>query len=345
MRVWPLALFLFIACDSADLTSPPNGGGGSSGDPSSQNDGGTGDDDGGQPIRPVDAGPWGDPTTTHVAGMLRLEQLNVRRLFDAVCDSGNCTGSGAYEDLPTQTQFDARILQIATDLTTIGADVITLAEVENQNCVNALQAKLKDLGFDYPVAYVAETGSPGSVDVAVVARGKLGKIVNNRKYNGLTEADGTTKTEFAREFAEIHITLGSREIIIYPAHFIAKVNDDPARRLAEATAAHNIVVATGDANPTLLTMMSGDLNDTPDSAPLQALTSDGKLLRVASDIDPSKQGTYLYQGQDTAIDHIFVTKNHASNYVAKSATVVRDSGKQGFAGSDHATIYADFTLP
>ena len=347
------------ACDSAALTTPPNiasSGGTSSGTSGSVSDDDDDagkppkgddddDDDGGErPKPPPDNGEWGDPTDVRRAGFLRLEQLNVRRLFDTVCDSGTCTGSGAYEDQATQAQFDKRIKQIAGDLATIKADVITLAEVENQNCLDAVQKALKDAGFEYPVAYVAETGLPGSVDVAVLARGKMDSVVKYKQSTPLVRADGS-KTSFTRELPEVHLTLGSKKVVVFAAHFKAKTDgsDDPGRRLAEAKATHDIMNKTGSDNAKSLVVLGGDLNDVPGSDPINALESDGTLLRVASDV--AKQGTYLFGGNDQAIDHIFVTKNHAKSYVPESATVVRDPSSKGFAGSDHATLWADFSLP
>jgi predicted extracellular nuclease len=109
-----------------------------------------------------------------------------------------------------------------------------------------------------------------------------------------------------------------------------------------AAAAHDIMVATGTANPgAALVLLGGDLNDTPGSDPINALEGDGKLIRVAKDV--AAQGTYKFGGTDQAIDHIFITKALADAYVPKSATVVRDPGESGFAGSDHATLWADFT--
>lgn len=346
------------ACDSAELVTPANvvspsgtSSGGTSGSTDDDDDdagkkpnGDDDDDDGGSAKPPPDNGEWGDPTDVRRPGFLRLEQLNVRRLFDTVCDSGTCTGSAAYEDQATQAQFDKRIKQIATDLATIKADVITLAEVENQACLDAVQKALKDAGFEYPVAYVAETGLPGSVDVAVLARGKMDSVVKYKQSTPLLRPDGS-KTSFTRELPEVHLTLGSKKVVVFAAHFKAKTDDsdDPGRRLAEAKATHDIMDKTGSDNAKSLVVLGGDLNDVPGSDPINALEGDGKLLRVASDV--TNQGTYKFGGADQPIDHIFVTKNHAKSYIAQSATVVRDGSAKGFAGSDHATLWADFSLP
>ena len=288
-------------------------------------------------------GGWGDPTTTQRPGVLRIGHLNVRRYFDATCDSGNCQADG-FEDVVTQAQFEARTEELALGLARLEADVITLAEVENQACLDALQAKLKDAGFDYPVAYLGEIGVPGSVDVGVLSRGKLESVKTYRKDTPLTREDGS-KTQFTRELPEVHLTFGSNSVIVYAAHFRSKNDDDPTRRLAEAKATREIMIATAEANTGAVVLLGGDLNDVPGSDTIDALEEGGVLVRVAKDLPEAEQATYTFAGEPQAIDHIFTTASRATAYVPKSAHVVRDSSKGGLAGSDHAALYADFNLP
>lgn len=285
---------------------------------------------------------WGDPTTTRRPGVLRLGHLNVRRYFDSTCDSGKCD-AGGFEEVVTKAAFEERTSQIAQGLARLEADVITLAEVENQGCLDALQAKLKDAGLDYPVAHLADIGVPGSVNVAVLARGKLEKVKTYRKETPLTREDGT-KTQFTRELPEVHLVLGSNSIITYAAHFRSKADDDPGRRLAEAKATREIMQTAATENTGAVVLLGGDLNDTPGSDTINALEEGDALMRVAKDLPEAAQSTYTFGGQKHAIDHIFTTASRAKAYVAKSATVVRD-GSAGLAGSDHAAIYADFNLP
>jgi len=286
---------------------------------------------------------WGDPLATKRPGVLRIAQLNVRRFFDATCDSGQCGASG-FEEQPTQQQYDDRVAQLAAGLAKLEADVITLAEVETQGCLDAVQAKLKENGFEYPVAKVAEIGTPGSVDVAVLARGKFESLKTHRKETEpLLRPDGS-QTIFTRELPEVHLTIGTTSVIVFAAHFRSKSDDDPGRRLAEAKKTQELMVAAGTANTGALVLLGGDLNDIPGSDAINAIEKDAALVRVAKDLPVAEQGTYRFSGQNQAIDHIYTTANRATAYVAKSATVLRE-GNSGFAGSDHATIYADFNLP
>jgi predicted extracellular nuclease len=273
------------------------------------------------------------------AGVLRFANFNVRRYFDAVCQSNDCTGTG-FEELVTQAQFDARTEQLAKAIALIDPDVITLEEVETQGCLDALAAKLAANGKTYPLVHLGETGSNGSVDVGILSRGSLTEIKTHREVP-LMEADGT-KTTFTREFLEVRMKFGEKAVVMFGAHFRSKATDDPARRLAEAKAAQAIVTAVGTELPDALVVLGGDLNDTPGSPPIDAMDLNGALVRVASDLPAAKQGTYVFGGMDQAIDHIYVVKAQASHYVPMSATVYRDGN--GFGGSDHGALSADFTL-
>lgn len=283
----------------------------------------------------VDGGPTRRP------GFIRVATFNLHRYFDTVCDSGQC-GAGAYEDVMSQDMFDAVTAKLAAGIAKIDPDIISVEEMETQRCLDALVAKLAALGKTYPIAHLGETGGAGSVDVAILARGTLTEIKTHRDVP-IVEADGTMTT-FTRELLEVRMTFGAQSVIMFGAHFRSQVMDDPARRLAEAKAAQAIVAKTSTDLPTALVMLGGDLNDKPGSAPINALEAGGALLRVASDLPVDAQGTYIYQGTDSALDHIFVGAPQKARYVPLSATVYRDDPRAGYAGSDHAALAADFSI-
>ena len=275
------------------------------------------------------------------AGVLRVANFNVRRYFDAICQSNDCTSATSFEEVVTQAAFDARTAQLAEAIAVIDPDIITLEEVETQGCLAALAAKLASNGKTYPLVHLGETGSNGSVDVGILSRGTLTEVKTHRD-TPLVQADGT-KTTFTREFLEVRMTFGAKAVVMFGAHFRSKATDDPARRLAEAKAAQAIVAGVGAELPDALVILGGDLNDTPGSEPISAMDLGGALVRVASDLPAAKQGTYIFGGMDQAIDHIYVVKGQASRYVPMSATVYRDTAK-GFGGSDHGALSADFSI-
>lgn len=280
-----------------------------------------------------------DPHDPADPSVLRAATFNTRLFFDPRCDSGQCA-AGDFEQVPTPAAFARRAEQLAAAVRSMRADVVALQEIESQESLDALRGHLGDL---YPTAVLGEIGLPGSIDVAVLGSGAP-VLVRRHRDQRLTRPDGSA-TSFTRELLEVHLMVKGRRVILFAAHFRSKVNDDPGRRLAEAQAARDILIATANEFPEALVLLGGDLNDTPGSPPLAALEDAPTLLRVARDRPPASVTTYTWQGQGQAIDHLFVSLSARSAYLPGSAVAVHDpSGSLGLAGSDHAALRADFKL-
>ncbi|HEY3444970.1 MAG TPA: endonuclease/exonuclease/phosphatase family protein [Myxococcales bacterium] len=266
-------------------------------------------------------------------GAVRVASLNTHLFFDTVCESGACGGSN-FEQAPSPEWFESRAQQIADGIRSLQPTAMLLQEVETQACLDALSSRLSDV---LPIAVLGEQGYPGSVDVAVMAQGELLEVRRHANVP-LTKPDGST-TWFTREFLEVHLGLDGQRVIVFAAHFRSQNKDDPDRRLAEAQAALQIVAASAAEFPQALIVMGGDLNDDPGSAPLLALTESGELLRVAQDLPPVEQLTYLGYGGH-AFDHLFLDTRARGSCLPGGVKVVCKYG--GFAGSDHCAIRADF---
>lgn len=286
-----------------------------------------------------DAGVETGQDAASVDNVLRVATFNVHLFFDPTCDSSNC-GPGEFEAAPSEAEFDARADAIANAIRGLEADVVSLQEIETQAAMNAISSRLEDL---YPTAVFAETGAPGSVDVAVLGRGAFLEARKHR-YHPMLKPDGTS-TYFSREFLEVHFDHDGQRVILFSAHFRSKSNDDPGRRLAEAQAAHDIVIASASEFPEGIVVLGGDLNDTPGSEPIDALENGGVLSRVAQDLPLVDQGTYQWNGQAQAIDHVFLATSASGVYVPASARVVHGPNAWGPADSDHAALTADLDLP
>lgn len=283
------------------------------------------------PAPSVDSGaPDGDADLGPPArGAIRVATFNVHRLFDTVCDSGNCSG-GDFEEVVTRAELDRRLTELAASIATLDADVVALQEIENAVVFDALRSRLTG----YVTAELGETGAPASMDVAILARGAATEIRRHRDVP-LVRPDGSATT-FSRELLEARVAIGERRVFFFAAHFRSKVDDDPGRRFAEADETRRIMTAAAAEDPTALVVLAGDLNDVPGSDPIRALEGDGALVRVAQDLPPAAQATFARDGLAFALDHVFVTKDGASRYVARSASVVPD------LGSDHSALRADF---
>lgn len=268
----------------------------------------------------------------------RVATFNVLRFFDTVCESSQCD-SDDYEALPSPENFEARATQLADAIIRLDADVISLQEVETQACLDALLVRL---GGVMPYGVLGETNSAASVDVAVLSRTPLDKVVRHRESQPLTLPGGIV-TSFSRELLEVHVRAeDGTNVVVFAVHFRSKSNDDPARRLAEAQVSSQVMNALAAAEPTALVVLGGDLNDTPGSPPLDALTIDGGLVRVADDLPATDQATYHYQGRGQAIDHLLISPSSAAFRVPRSSRVWSDGS--GYGGSDHSALTSDFRI-
>jgi endonuclease/exonuclease/phosphatase family metal-dependent hydrolase len=280
----------------------------------------------------------GGQVVTRPPVRVRLATFNLKLYFDTVCESGSCAPAD-FEAAATPAAFAARTNQIAQAVTTLNADVVALEEVETQVCLDALLAKL---GATMPYGVLGEIGTPGSVDVAILSKTPIDGVVAHRALERLTRPDGS-RTNYSREFLEAHtVTSSGAKVVFFAAHFRSKVMDDPGRRQAEAETSRRIVETAAAASQDALVVMGGDLNDTPGSVPIDALTLNGGLLRAAADLPVADQGTYVFNGKAEAIDHLLQGKTPAANLVPRSAKVWKET--RGFGGSDHFALTAEYDV-
>lgn len=269
---------------------------------------------------------------------MRIATFNVRRFFDTVCESGAC-GPEDYEAQLSATELGARATEIADAIRALDADVISLQEIETQPCLDALVARLADA---MPFGILGEIGTTASVDVAVLSRRPIELVVGHRASEPLALPDGTI-TAFSRELLEVHTrSPNGVEVILFATHFKSKSSDDPPRRLAEAQVSARVVGEVAARSPGAIVMLAGDLNDTPESPPLAALTGAG-LIRLADDLPLAKQATYFYQGIGQSIDHILLAPAHAAVRVARSSRTWRNGF--GWGGSDHSALTTELRIP
>lgn len=257
---------------------------------------------------------------------------NLSNMFDSACDSGT-DGSGNCNDMEvlSSSEFNSKVTAVASSIRKIGSDIQIMVEIEDETSGDAIFSKLSDIYDDIHLAVRYE----GSQNLGVITKGEITKVVKHG-----------TETDFTREFPEIHISYLGKEIIVFPAHFKAKSNDDPERRLREATKAAEIINEVAAQYPDALIVMAGDLNDEPGSDPLNALDS-ANLLRTASDLSSNEQCTYNYDGC-SKIDHVYLSLAGNGEYIPKSAKVIKDgacgNGSYCLGSSDHAAIRADFKV-
>ena len=157
---------------------------------------------------------------TPLAPRVRIATFNVHRFFDTVCDSGDC-GPGAFEDLLSQSQFEARADELAQAIEALDADVILLQEIETQGCLDALVSRTEGR-FS---GQFAELGPAATVDVAVLSR--LQMIGVERHRPSLQLADNSSSRPL---------------IIVDEAHALRNPSTTRYRHVAAAVAGCHVLL-------------------------------------------------------------------------------------------------------
>ena len=260
--------------------------------------------------------------------------FNVRRFFDTVCQSGNCSDASDFEAQLSDAEFNFKAQKIATAIDRMEVDAIALEEIEDQAVLDKLVSELET---PFTISLIGETGASGSLDVAVLSKGTLVEVRTHRDMQ-LKRPDGSN-TSFAREFLEVHTDQNGRRVVLFAAHFKAQRNDDPGRRFAEAQAAGQIMTSTAQEFPDAFVVLGGDLNDTPGSDAMTALLAPGGLeLLTKPDL-----WTYGNFNNTAHIDHLVYVTNGAATVDAEGP-VVFDDGSGSYGGSDHRALAATFLL-
>ena len=261
---------------------------------------------------------------------------NVHNLFDTECDSGAC-GSGNYEpDMPGGRYTD-KLREVVAGIKSIHADVILLQEIEKESGLEDIRTALG--AETYPGAAFGETGRDASVDVAILTRGHITQVHRYRDLYWITQTDGTQK-RLARELLAAEIALpDGTEITAFTTHFVSKATDSVGdRRLGEAELTQRIIAEYIAAHPGRPVVFGGDLNDTPGSAPIEAVGRDGILRSVTEGMPAALITTW---NDEVTFDHIFYSPAAAPLF--ERAEVLCDSIRSGgFSSSDHCAVRAFF---
>lgn len=248
----------------------------------------------------------------------------------------------------------------------VGADVLAVIEAENRTLLEQFSTIVlhKVGGRPYDEVMLLDGNDRRGIDVGVMATNgfRIGAMVTHIYDRG---ADGGTI--FSRDCPEYEIlTPAGTRVWVLPNHFKSKYggNDaaSQARRRAQAARTaelYEALIARGESNVVVL----GDLNDTPDSAPLRPLLADTDLRDVSE--HPSFDtgafegiGTYGLGNDNQKIDYLLLSpalfdKVRASGLFRKGAwpgsrpvrwEVYPELTRKVHVASDHHVIWADIDI-
>lgn len=186
-------------------------------------------------------------------------------------------------------------------------DILITIEVENRPTLKRFNEQVLGTTFacKYPHAMVIDGNDERGIDVGLLSRYP---IVAIRSHVDDALPDG--RLVFSRDCPEFGIVLpGERHLVILPNHFKSKRsgNDQTSRtrRRAQAQRAHEIAQAALQRSD--FVVLGGDLNDTPDSGPLEPLFQDGFTeVSTHPSYPRDRPGTYQTGLAVHKIDHLIM---------------------------------------
>ncbi len=304
-----LALAAGASCASSEVVVESGAGGGSSRDTSSS--GATG-----SKLTSVSIGTW-----------------NVHNLIDEKLNS-----DVPFEDI--DNNYPAHRAAVAKVVDSFNPDIFVLQEVESQPVLDALNAALS---HPYEHTRLIDGNDPRGIDVAMLSRVAPTKVLSHRTERFLKAGTTSPTYGYARDCLEMHFTINARHVVLLGVHFKSKDSDDPDKRLAEAQ--HTRILANGiaKADPAALIMVLGDVNDTPLTPPMDALTAGNPIFTDAAALAPEgDRWTYKYGGKLMLIDHELANPELFARLEPSSVKIPHT--KAITTASDHALIVATYDL-
>jgi endonuclease/exonuclease/phosphatase family metal-dependent hydrolase len=264
-----------------------------------------------------------------------------------------------WVELTTDRVDELALFNTARVLRDVGADIVGVVEAESRIALKRFADAA--LGPRYPHVMVVDGNDERGINVGVLATADYPLV---GQYSHIDDTDGARRV-FSRDCAEYHFrTPAGHRIAFLVNHFKSKgyggklasdaIRHRQAARVAEIY--HGLIADGVDR-----VVVVGDLNDTPDSAPLAPLLHGTDLRDISTHPafdDGGRPGTYGYCTARNKLDYVLLSP--ALFAAATGGGIFRRGvwgGKRGrlwpiydsmtsavHAGSDHAAIYADLTL-
>lgn len=255
------------------------------------------------------------------------------------------------------TQNTARVIR------DVAADAMVVVEADNRVSLARFNAQLLPFvgGLPYENIMLIDGNDTRGIDVGLFTRDTV-ELEFVRSHVGDRDADGLI---FSRDCPEYHLQLPSGDRLVLLANHLkskggvtAVSNALRRRQAVRIRAIYDGLRADGHTNVAVL----GDLNDTPDSAPLAPLLAEGSTLKDISlhpkFVSDGRVGTFGNGNKGDRIDYILLSPALFARVTGGSYFRLGVwGGKNGdlfphypeitraiHAASDHAAVVADLDL-
>lgn len=317
-------LLLAVACGQDGTTGQTTGAGGDSGGTSTTG-GGDGGNGGSVPAVPLTIVDW-----------------NTHNFFDS--KKNPATPS---ETVVSAADYAKKVSTIGAALKALNGDIVVLAEVENLAILDDLNKTA--LGSAYAQTILIEGNDTRGIDIGVLSKIAPDSVVSHKDDVFVLKGTNGPQYHFSRDVLEVHFTFNKRALIILGVHYKSKgPPDDKDKRTAEAQHTRKIADDLHALQPDAAILVTGDFNDTPGSAPCNAVVGAAPQLFVdsADSVASAERYSYDYMGKLELIDHQMANPTlHAmldpTKVVLTHANNVDDGSKYA---SDHSPMTATYLV-
>lgn len=255
-----------------------------------------------------------------------LATYNVKNLFD---------DKDQNAELGTTEKPEAELEALANNIASSHADVLTLQEVEN---LPVLQKFLQEhLPGVFQDVILVEGNDRRGIDVAVLSKFPVTQVVSHKDHQ-FPLADGSGQTSFNRDLLRVDLDVRGTPFTVYTSHFKSKRGGPRSdnERIAEAQETRRILAAEMAPFESRRFVVTGDLNDTPDSKTLRVLTEpyQGQPGLIDTLEGHSNNLTFPSKRPKEQIDHILYPPHMADQLLGSQ--VYRDGDSK--LASDHLMV-------
>jgi endonuclease/exonuclease/phosphatase family metal-dependent hydrolase len=238
----------------------------------------------------------------------------------------------------------------------VNPDILITIEVENRPTLERFNEQVLKAKFNlsYPYFMVIDGNDQRGIDVGILSRYPIIEIRSH-----VDDLSPANQKIFSRDCPEFDILLPeNNRLVVLPNHLKSKRNGDDLesreRRKLQADKAHAIALSALNRSPFVL--ISGDLNDTPDSVPLSTLFTEGFQDIMSHPSYPTtRPGTFGTGLIGNKIDYLIMSPNlqtklrntrieRQGSFHPHLWTVFDTVTNLSEEASDHHLIWADFDL-
>lgn len=238
----------------------------------------------------------------------------------------------------------------------VDADILLLVEVEDRLTLDRFNTQIL-AGVHgrrpYPFNMLIDGNDGRGIDVGILSRYPITSV---RPHIFDPDPERPGEHLFSRDCPEFEIELNGTPLVLLGNHFKSQSDDDPVLRLAQARRVAEIYEAARERTPYV--MVAGDLNDHPDSEPIDVLLDTG--LRDAMSHSGYRGVPGTYRPCDTVerkIDYLLFPPQlwHRIQHVDLETRGIfwtpppeikhfDEVTSKADSASDHAALYADLDL-